>query len=379
MTGFQARFFPSHVSCNERIMLMRTGMRVGSLRPRLLRSVFATLCLVAGNGAVAADQVVIATTGGAYEQALREAWFDPFTKETGITVVTVAGSNTQMRTKAAAMVQADNVTWDLYLQGDIQASSDQHRQSAQDLSSFCQQFSGRKDLPADACTAAGVRLLSNATLLAYRSDAFKGQAPESWADMWDMDRFPGGRSFPNFDDPWRVMAAALLADGVSRQSLFPLDIDRALAKLEHIRPAVSLWWKSGDQSVQGFRSGDYSMGEIWLTRARALKSEGQPIAWSYKASFLVADRIALIKNAPNQDNALKLVAYWLNSPQAQAKVCEVLSCTPPSSVAVGLMSPDARATMPSSEEIKDYVVVPDAKWINQNAAKMLERWNAWIQ
>ncbi len=358
---------------------MRTRTRVGWLRPKLLWGVFATLCLMPGNGAIATGQVVIATTGGAYELALREAWFDPFTKETGISVVTVAGSNTQMRAKAAAMVQADNVTWDLYLQGEVQASSDQHHQSAQDLSSFCQQFSGRSDLPVDACTAAGVRLLSNATLLAFRSDAFKGRSPESWADMWDTERFPGGRSFPNFDDPWRVMAAALLADGVPRQSLFPLDIDRALAKLERIRPSVSLWWKSGDQSVQGFRTGDYSLGQIWLTRAQALKSEGQPIAWSYKASFLVADRVALIKNAPNQDNALKLLAYWLNSPKAQAKVCEVLSCTPPSSAAVELMSPQARAAMPSSKDIKDYVVVPDAKWINQNATKMLERWNAWIQ
>lgn len=361
---------------------MISGLQARSPRSGVLAATFgacAALWVTLGPVAAATGQVVIATTGGAYEQALREAWFDPFTRETGITVVTVAGSNAQMRAKAAAMVQAGNVTWDLYLQGEIQASSDQHRQTAEDLSSFCPQFSSRADLPADACTAAGIRLLSNATLLAFRSDAFSGGPPESWADMWNTKQFPGGRSFPNFDDPWRVMAAALLADGVPRQSLFPLDIDRALAKLEQLRPAVSLWWKSGDQSVQGFRNGDYSMGEIWLTRAQALKSEGQSIAWSYKASFLVADRIALIKNAPNRDNALKLAAYWLNSPKAQASVCEVLSCTPPSSVAVDLMSPQARAAMPSSKEIKDYVVIPDAKWINENAAKMLERWNAWIQ
>ena len=335
--------------------------------------------LAAGCGADAAEQVVIATTGGAYERALKEAWFDPFTKQTGIRVVTVPGSNAQMRTKAAAMVQAGNVTWDLYLQGEIQANSEQHRQSAQDLSGFCKQFSGRADLPDDACTAAGARLLSNATLLAYRTDTFAGRTPESWADMWNTDQFPGGRSFPNFDDPWRVMAAALLADGVPRQSLFPLDIDRALNKLEQIRPIVSLWWKSGDQSVQGFRSGDYTMGQIWLTRAQALKSEGQPIAWSYKASFLVADRIALIKKAPHPDNALKLIAYWLNSPEAQAKVCEALSCSPPSSAALAMMSQTARDAMPSAKELQDFVVVPDTKWINQNAVRVLERWNAWIQ
>jgi mannopine transport system substrate-binding protein len=358
---------------------MRMEIRTGRVRLPLVLFVLATGGLGTSCQAVASEQVIIATTGGAYEQALKKAWFDPFTTETGIKVVTVSGSNAQMRTKAAAMVQAGNVTWDLYIQGEIQASSEQHRLSAQDLSHFCEQFLDRRDLPADACTAAGVRLLSNATLLAFRTDAFEGKAPESWADMWDVKRFPGGRSFPNFDDPWRVMAAALLADGVPRDRLFPLDIDRALAKLEAIRPAVSLWWKSGDQSVQGFRTGDYSLGQIWLSRAQALKSEGQPIAWSYKAAFLVGDRIALIKNAPNQDNALRLMSYWLNSPQAQASLCDALSCTPPSSAAVEMMSPAARAVMPTSSDMKEYVIVPDATWINQNAAKLLERWNAWIQ
>ncbi|MEO9340370.1 ABC transporter substrate-binding protein [Mesorhizobium sp. SB112] len=333
------------------------------------------------NGSVtASEKVVIATTGGAYERALRQAWFDPFTKETGIEVVTVAGTNAEMRAKASAMVRTGNVSWDLYLQGDIQASSDEHGQSAQDLSAFCEeQFVKHPGLSQDACSAAGVRLLSNSTLLAYKTDAFDGSVPESWADMWDLNRFPGGRTFPNFDDPWRVMAAALLADGVAHEDLFPLDIDRALSKLEEIRPAVSLWWKSGDQSMQGFRNGEYSIGQVWLTRAKALKSEGYPVAWSYNGAFLVGDRIALIKDAANRDNALRLMDYWLSSPEAQAKVCDVLSCTPPSAEAMSMMSAEARADLPSAYEIDNHIVVPDAKWINDNAALMLERWNSWIQ
>jgi mannopine transport system substrate-binding protein len=94
----------------------------------------------------------------------------------------------------------------------------------------------------------------------------------------------------------------------------------------------------GYQSVQGFRNGEYSLGQIWLTRSKAMLNEGLPIGWSYKASFLVGDRIGLIKGAPNRDNALKLMAFWLNSPNAQAKACEVLSCSPPSADAISMMS-----------------------------------------
>jgi mannopine transport system substrate-binding protein len=327
----------------------------------------------------AAERVIIASTGGAYDKALRAAWFDPFTKATGIEVVTVAATNAEMRAKAAAMVKTGNVSWDLYLDGEIQAASKAHREITEDLTEFCRQFADREDLSANACSAGGALLQSTATLLAYRTRKPGEPVPETWADMWDTEKFPGERAFPNFDDPWRVMAAALLADGVKRDQLFPLDIDRALAKLEQIRPSVSLWWKTGDQSVQGFRNGEYSLGQIWLTRAKAMHNEGLPIAWSYRASFLVGDRIALLKGAPHRENALKLMAFWLNSPAAQAKACEVLSCTPPSSEAIAMMSDEARKTMPQGDDVRDYVIIPDAEWINANAAMMLQRWNEWIR
>jgi len=34
------------------------------------------------------------------------------------------------------------------------------------------------------------------------------------------------------------------------------------------------------------------------TRAKAMQKEGLPIAWTYKAVFLVGDRTALLKGAP---------------------------------------------------------------------------------
>src|SRR5688572_15151890 len=75
----------------------------------------------------AQEQVIIASTGGAYDRALTAAWFDPFTKETGIEVKVISATNAEMRAKAAAMVKSNNVSWDLYLEGEIQAASKAHR------------------------------------------------------------------------------------------------------------------------------------------------------------------------------------------------------------------------------------------------------------
>jgi len=348
-------------------------------RISLLAVIATILAATCAHQSVAEERVVVVTTGGAYEKALREAWYDPFTKKTGITVVAVAATGAETRTQAKAMVETGNVSWDIYFEGEIQAASPDHSQITEDLAPFCRKFAGQKDLPANACTSAGMLVAYGVTLMAYNTATLGGHAPKSWADMWNIEGFPGGRSFPSFNDPWRVLAAALLADGVPRDKLFPLDVDRAFKKLDQIRPAVTLWWQTGDQSTQGFRNKDYSIGEIWLTRAKSLKSEGVPIAWSYDGAFLVGDRASLIKGAPDHDNALKLLDFYLSSPEVQAKLCESMTCTPPSRDAIAKMSPEAQQTMPGSAEVMRQLIVPDAAWINANQAGLVARWNSWIQ
>ena len=132
---------------------------------------FATFALMFALGfqeANAEQRVVIATTGGTYEKALRDAWFEPFTELTGIKVITVSGTDAEKRAKVAAMVQTGNVTWDLYLDGEIQAGSDAHFAVTEDLSKFCKQFIDSADLRADSCTRGGAKLQSTSTLLAYK-------------------------------------------------------------------------------------------------------------------------------------------------------------------------------------------------------------------
>src|SRR5262245_31653304 len=56
------------------------------------------------------ERVVFANWGGSWEQAMRRAWADPFTKETGIQIVSTGG-NTLGRLQA--MVDANKTEWDL--------------------------------------------------------------------------------------------------------------------------------------------------------------------------------------------------------------------------------------------------------------------------
>src|SRR5207248_4250020 len=78
------------------------------------------------------QQVVIATTGGDYEKVLREAWFDPFTKATGIKVVTVSATNTEMRARVKAMTEPETVIWDIDQDGELDSESDEHKAAAEE-------------------------------------------------------------------------------------------------------------------------------------------------------------------------------------------------------------------------------------------------------
>lgn len=325
-------------------------------------------------------QVVLATGGGSYEAVIREHWLAPFTEATGIRVVTVAAGNTSdARAKVQAMVATGNVTWDVFVEGELDAESPEHAARTEDIGAFCAPFAGRSDLAAGACRPGGVLFGRGATLMTFNRRRLGDDTPRTWADFWDVQRYPGPRAMPAQPDAWRQLVAALLADGVPRSDLFPLDVDRAFRKLDELKPHVGLWWRTGDQTTQGFRSGEYDLGYMWLTRATALRTEGQPIGWSYDGALLVGDRYAVVEGAPHRDEALALLEFYLDSPEVQARICEALTCTPPSADALAFMSEAARARMPSAEAIRSRMVVPDAAWINANKPMLIDRWNAWIQ
>jgi putative spermidine/putrescine transport system substrate-binding protein len=72
------------------------------------------------------------------------------------------------------------------------------------------------------------------TNLAYRKDKFPHGGPKNWADFWDVKKFPGNRSM--LHNAVRAAQFALVADGVSPDKIFPMDVDRAFKKLDTAAP-----------------------------------------------------------------------------------------------------------------------------------------------
>src|SRR5207247_3418783 len=100
----------------------------------------------------------------------------------------------------------------------------------------------------NAVYANGLAYCALGTNLAYRKDKFPQGGPKTWADFWDVKKFPGNRSMLN--NAIRAVQFALVADGVPPDKVFPLDVDRAFKKRVQIKPHINVWWTQGNHVQQ---------------------------------------------------------------------------------------------------------------------------------
>jgi len=322
------------------------------------------------------DTLVIVTTGGAFEKALKEHFYDPFTAKTGVKIVRVSASAGEQLAKIKAMSQTGRIEWDIVtVTADQEATLDPF---LQDIG--CSTF---KELEAQAVSGAChpkalLRTIGGA-VLAYNSGAMPaGTAPQNWADFWDVKKFPGARSLANFGQPHQVLMAALLADGVEPAKLFPLDMDRAFRKLDQIKGDVRVWWKTGDQSTNAFRSNEVALGMIWSGRAFDLQKSGAPIAMTWNEAPKDLAYWGIMSKAPHSKAAKAFLEFFISNPEAHAAFSKEINYDTLNKKARELLSPaeaKLRATDPSN-----WASMPetDYSWVEAHRTEILDRWNAWI-
>src|SRR6266481_5106460 len=163
--------------------------------------------------------VYVNSYGGVWESAWRKAFFEPFTAQTGIAIKTVPGVSFA---KLKAQVQTRNFEWDLVNLGDVE-----YGQAVLEglLEKVDREAAKADQLPPHMVRDYGITSYSLGTNLVYRKDKFPNGGPQSWADFWDVKKFPGSRCF--YDRSFSCLAFALLADGVPADQLYPMDVERA--------------------------------------------------------------------------------------------------------------------------------------------------------
>lgn len=320
--------------------------------------------------------LLIRTTGGVFEAALKRNFFDPFSKASGVRVIPFAASYGDMMAKSAAMEAAGAVEWDI-----ISPQYDELTQISKylaDLGDCSSMPNVARDGVPGTCGRYGVLYLTGGQPLTWNTSIIKGRKPQGWADFFDTKTFPGRRAIPNTGSPWATLLMALLADGVPRDKLFPLDLDRAFRKLDTIKPDVAVWWKTGDQSVKMWTQDEIAMSLMFGGSAYAAKRRGEPIDYTYNQAVADFGAWAILKGAPHPNAARAFIDFFMTDPEAHARFGQEMGYTTSNAAAGALLKPEDRADLLSTPEKLASVIRVDYVWLAEHRAAVINRFQSWV-
>jgi len=314
--------------------------------------------------------VCVATAGGALSAAQRRAVFEPFQALTGITVIETEGSSaaqvkSQVDSRApqwdAVSLEFSNVL-DLSRQGEYFEKLDY---GLIDATGFA---------PGQVHERALGSLLVG-TVITYSTREFDGRIPSGYKDFWDLEKFPGPRNWMSGAiGICPFIEGALLADGVARDALYPLDVPRAFRSLTRIRDSIVKFWESGAQSAQLMADEETCMGIAWNGRIAPLIAAGDPVGIQWNDVMFQTDNWAIPKGAANRGNAMKFIAFTA-LPQVQARVSMLLDYGFTNLRAADYLPPARLQVLPSNYLDRGFNF--DAAWWGDNKRDVVEEFTQW--
>lgn len=342
----------------------------------LNRRSFLTVCAVLGiSPAVfrltpayaAGTEIVLVNSGGDAVTAARRAFADPFmAANPGVEVIVDGSSATSGSVRA--MVQSGSITWDV-LDRNLPASLELGREGLLEEMDYSIVDPGK--VRPEHVGQWGVGSYMFSFVLAWDTTAFDGRHPENWVDFWNVTEFPGRRMMRKHIDG--QLEAALMADGVAPEDIYPIDVDRALAKIMEIKEHA-YFWATGAESQQLFRDREVVLGNMFSTRAFVAHQETQgEITFTYNQGSVWPAAWLVIKDNPAGKAAFDLIAS-MQDPQAQALLFEILGNGPINPEADQYIPEELKRFNAGSQENYPLQVLADAEWYAANSAEVLNRY-----
>jgi len=360
----------------EQMVLARS---TGVSRRHLLAGTAAALAtasmpIVWPRRASAAGKVVLRTIGGAYEEAVVKAIVEPFTKATGIEVVKVPAT----LGKLLAMFESGNIELDVVDAGELGMISLSQKGALEKINYKGWKLANPDDMDPFIRRDDMVGDIYFSSVLGYNTQAFPtGKQPRSWAEFWDLKKFVGPRMLADLASGNIDLEFALLADGVPKDKLYPLDIERGFKSLDRVRPAIRKFWDTGALSAQMLADKEVVLGSIWNGRLQAVADKGAPLAIEWNEASLQSQYWGVLKGAKNAENAHRFIDFACQ-PEPQANLAKLIPYGPTNRQAFKSIPADVAARLPSSPEHKARAFLQNGKWWADNRAKVSERWSQWL-
>jgi len=320
----------------------------------------------------AQDSLTVASWGGAYQEAQRKAWFDVVEEELGIKMIE---DTTSGPADVRVQVASGSPTWDLVQQGNYSCAILEKEGNVEPLDPAILEIPG---IPDSMKSEGWIGNLVYGAVLAYSDEAYPDEKPDSWDDFWDTEKFPGPRSMRRH--PVYNLEAALLADGVPVDELYPLDVERAMKKLEEVKDDVAVWWSSGAQSAQVLQDREVDMAMVWNGRAQSIADAGAPVSITFNQQIVLSDCWVVPKGAKNKDLAMKAIEI-MSRPEVQARIALFINYGPANEDAfdTGVIPEDVAKGLPSHPDNAGKGFALNSQYWADNLDKLVQDFDFFIQ
>jgi len=325
----------------------------------------------------AAEKLVVADPGGPYPKAYGEAFYKPFTEATGVEVVVVARKGNPS-SQVKALVETKSYAWDV-----VMVSWDIHALLRKEalLDKIDMTGEDMAEIPAHMKSEYGLTTGVYCFVNAWRSDKYGKNGPQTFADVWDVKKFPGRRSLrKNARD---CIEIALRADGVKggpdiyKTLSTPAGWDRAFRKLDQIKPHVAVWWSDSAQSTQILKTGEADICPALNARVQAAIDGGAPVTIEWNEGFYGFDTWVLPKGGPKAELARQFVKFCANA-RRQAAYTPNLAYGPTNPNAYKFISAERAALLPTSPQNLPKIAYLDDEFWAANKDKSGERFEEWL-
>ncbi|MFS0894524.1 extracellular solute-binding protein [Microbacterium sp. 179-I 3D3 NHS] len=319
-------------------------------------------------GALDGITLVYAGNGGITQEGQDEAIWQPFSEESGAIVEQDAFELTKLR----AMVDSGNVDWNMVVSSSIEVE----RYCGELYEEIDTEKVDLSKVPDG--TLAGDCMVPNifyGYVVAYNADVYGDNAPQTAADFFDTEKFPGKRGVPV--TPWMESPAvefAMVANGADFDALTPEDFTAGLEAYSSLGSDL-VPWTTGAQSQQQLESGEVDMALVWSGRGYGAANAGAPIVPMWGDWVVAVDGIAIPKGSANLDASFAAINYMLGADQ-QAASSELTSYAP--------VNVDAKPAV--SEPLTDWLVsdhldtghtVSIDYWV-ENWDEFSAEWTDWV-
>jgi len=342
---------------------------------RNYRAITAALCLAVAFPAFAEEEVSYASYGGAYQEGVRKAILDHLPQDHGMKVVdyVLSGGIRDIRTKVKAGANPIDVA-ELY-GGLCDTAAREGLLGPLDYS----KIPNAEGIPEHLRNPYWIGFTAYSTVLAWNKDVYGDNPPQNWADFFDVEKFPGTRAI-SATSPATNFEIALMADGVDKKDIYPIDLERAAKKWSDFKDNVTVMWSSGAQATQLATSQEIDMLTIWAARIEAAIAEGAPYEYTLNDAVLDVECLVVPKGSPNPEGAMRLINHLID-PNYQARLPDYIPYGPMNQKAfeMGLISSEKAARIVTSGENLAKQLITDMPYWAEHIEEAQTIWDSTMQ